>query len=123
MDWRVQQALDMLRQDFNRHWSADKVAYRLNLSPTHFRRMFKAETGVTLTVYLKSFRLEEARRLLSSSYLLVKQIMFSVGMKNESHFVREFKKLYGLTPSQYRTLKHNGPAQGRRAVPRGRNGQ
>ena len=113
----------MLRRNFNHHWSADEVAYRIRLSPTHFRRVFKAATGMTPTEYLKFFRLEEAKRLLSGSHLLVKEIMFSIGMKNESHFVREFKKTYGVTPSQYRSLKHNGSALERRPRPNGRNGQ
>ena len=52
--------------------------------------------------YLRALRLEQARELLQTSRLTVKQIMNEVGVEDKSHFAREFKKTYGLTPTAYR---------------------
>ena len=52
--------------------------------------------------YLRALRMEQAKTLLQTSRLTVKQIMTGVGVEDKSHFAREFKKAYGLTPSAYR---------------------
>lgn len=44
-----------------------------------------------------------AKTLLEGTFLNVKEVMFNVGFKHRGHFVKGFKKLYGLSPLQYRT--------------------
>jgi AraC-like DNA-binding protein len=41
--------------------------------------------------------------LLTTTFLSVKEIASRVGLADESHFVRDFKRIYGMTPSEYRT--------------------
>ena len=48
--------------------------------------------------------MERAKHLLESSFLSIKEIGHLVGLNDESHFVRDFKKAYGLSPKCYRTL-------------------
>lgn len=57
---------------------------------------------MTALQYLKSLRMQRAKQLIDSTFLNTKEIMQRVGMKNESHFVREFKKMYGLPPGSYK---------------------
>ena len=57
---------------------------------------------MTPASYLKKLRIETARKLLETTFLTNQQIIFKVGMYDESHFVKDFKKAYGLLPSQYR---------------------
>lgn len=57
---------------------------------------------MTPAQYLKSLRMQRAKHLIDSTFLNTKEIMRRVGMKDESHFVREFKKLYGLPPGSYK---------------------
>ena len=52
--------------------------------------------------YLKNLRMQKAGELLETTSLNVKEVAAAVGMRDQSHFVRAFKKSYGLTPSQYR---------------------
>ena len=52
-------------------------------------------------------RLERAKHLLDTSFLSVKEITHSVGLNDESHFVRDFKKAYGASPTLYR-MRSNG---------------
>ena len=109
MDWRVQRVIDMLQREHGCDISTQKIARRLNLSPTHLRRLFKAETGTTIQRYVKILRLEEAKALLENPQMLVKEVVFKIGARDVSHFVREFKHSFGITPKQYRMRMFNGP--------------
>jgi transcriptional regulator GlxA family with amidase domain len=57
---------------------------------------------MTPAQYLKSLRMWKAKELLEETFLNVKQIMLRVGVKDQSHFVRDFRGLYGHTPTKYR---------------------
>ena len=81
------------------------IARQVNLSPSRLRHLFKKETGKTPAQFLKSLRLKQAALLLSTTFLSVKEISNRVGISNTSHFVREFKKIYGLAPTTYRSVK------------------
>jgi AraC-like DNA-binding protein len=52
--------------------------------------------------YHKELRLEKAGQLLEGLSLTIKQIRLEVGYQDHSHFFRDFKKHFGMTPSQYR---------------------
>lgn len=52
--------------------------------------------------------MERARYLLETSFLSVKEITHNVGLNDESHFVRDFKKVYGVPPTLYRVLSNRG---------------
>ena len=56
--------------------------------------------------YLRSLRMERARGLLESSFLSVKEIAHEVGINEASHFVRDFKIIYGVTPTHHRMHFH-----------------
>jgi transcriptional regulator GlxA family with amidase domain len=53
--------------------------------------------------YLRAVRMKRAKQLLETTFLSVKQIMIEVGLRDESHFVRNFKVTYGLPPARFRT--------------------
>ncbi|CAN5864144.1 hypothetical protein BH18ACI4_BH18ACI4_20550 [soil metagenome] len=103
MDRRIQIVGSAIETDFQRAWNTQTLAQLVNLSASRFRHLFKAEMGQTPAQYLKSIRMREAEKLLRTTFLSVKEIMNSVGISNESHFVHEFKKTHGLAPSKYRS--------------------
>ena len=103
MDRRVQRVIDSMNADLSRDLEMDEIARSVNLSHSRLRSLFKAETGMSPTHYLKHLRMQKAKRLAESTFLNVKQIMNSLGMRDESHFVRDFKRIHGVTPGQYRT--------------------
>lgn len=102
MDPRVQKVLRLMKEDLSRRLTPREIARAVNLSPAHLRYLFKAETGMSIMQYQKALRLEEARRLLENTFLSGKEIMIRIGITDESHFVRDFKQSYGMTPAQYR---------------------
>ena len=80
----------------------EEIAQAVNLSIPRLRYLFKAETGMTPAQHLKSLRMQKARELLEETFLNVKQVMLLVGVEDQSHFVRDFRALYGHTPAEYR---------------------
>lgn len=102
MDRRVQAVIDYMWEDLSRPLRLEEVAHSVNLSASRLQHLFKADTNMTPAQYLKSLRMKMAKQLIDSTFLNTKEIMQRVGMKDESHFVREFKRIYGLPPGSYK---------------------
>ena len=107
MDIRVRVILDLIEQDLCRVPKPTDLARMVRLSPSRFNYIFRTETGSSPAHYLKTLRIEKARVLLESTLLSIKEIMIAVGLSDLSHFVREFKSNFGMTPSQYRRAHAN----------------
>ena len=102
MDQRVRIVTGLIAENLDRPWPADRLAHSVGLSPTHLRRLFRRETGVSVSQYGKQLRMTEACRLLQTTLLSVKQVAARAGAGDVSHFVRSFEKTYGLSPTRYR---------------------
>jgi two-component system response regulator YesN len=86
--------------------SAGDIAQLLRTNPDYLNRTFKDRTGQTLTRYLHLRKLEEAKRLLASGRS-VKEAAARTGWPDTKYFARRFKRLTGLTPSQYAEVSGN----------------
>ena len=105
MDPRIQQVIDLISNDLSRPLDLELVARSVNLSPSRLRHLFKNETTLTPAQYLKRLRIASAKALLDETFLRLKEVMRRVGVTDESHFVKDFKKAYGLSPIKYRRRK------------------
>lgn len=99
---RIKRLIELMRGDPSRNFTLGKMAESANLSAPYFCFLFKSITGVPPAKYLKSLRMQQAALLLTTTFLSVKEIVRRVGLTDESHFVRDFKRFYGMTPSEYR---------------------
>ncbi|MBV6286742.1 helix-turn-helix transcriptional regulator [Pseudomonas aegrilactucae] len=81
--------------------SLEELATAVNLSPFHFARVFRQATGLPPHAWLKQRRLSRARELLKSDCLPF-NVAFALGYSDQSHFNRQFKQAYGVTPGAYR---------------------
>src|SRR5918993_3311860 len=106
MDPRVQIAINLIKKNLHRDLTLSCVAQAVCLSPSRLRHLFKIETGVTVKRYLHLQRLEEAKVQIEGTLLTMKQVMFLVGLRDESHFTRDFKRCFGITPTQCRHNAH-----------------
>ncbi|HEX8131389.1 MAG TPA: helix-turn-helix domain-containing protein [Pyrinomonadaceae bacterium] len=102
MDQRVQSVVALMEKHLHRDLSLGVMAQFVNLSPSRFRHLFKAETGLSPAQYLKSLRMRRAKELTETTFLRMKQIMNKIGVKDKRHFAQDFRKAYGLTPAQNR---------------------
>jgi two-component system response regulator YesN len=102
MDARVKHVIKLFRRDLARKLPEEIISKHVNLSPTRLRQLFKKDTGLSPIKYLKLLRMKEAANLLRSSFLSIKEIASQAGSGDTSHFVREFKRKYGLRPTEFR---------------------
>lgn len=102
MDGRIYFLIEHLRSDLTKPWTVGQMAALAELSVPRFQQLFKTETGQSPMSFLKDLRLERARRYLEEGFSQVKQIGNLTGLRNESHFSRDFKIKFGVTPTQYR---------------------
>ena len=108
MDLRVQKIQEIMRDNLHRELSLAKFANSVNLSVWRLCHVFRSEVGMSPIQYLRFLRMERAKDLLESSFLSIKEIGHRVGLNDESHFVRDFKKAYGVPPTRYRMLFNSG---------------
>lgn len=80
----------------------DDLAEKFFLSKPYLSKYIKEKSGMTFGDILKEIRMKKARAMLKSSSATVESIAESVGYQNVEHFNRTFKKLYNITPIQYR---------------------
>ncbi|MFI1292126.1 GlxA family transcriptional regulator [Streptomyces sp. NPDC020792] len=90
--------------------SVEALAARARLSPRHFARAFRAETGTTPGRYVDRVRLEHARRLLEDTADGVEEISRASGYGTPEAMRRAFVKALGAAPAEYRRRFRPAPA-------------
>lgn len=109
MDERVLNAIERMRCDLRHPTPVTRLADRSELSASRFAHLFTAQVGESPARYLKRLRMERARELLETTGFKVKRIAFEVGAGDVSHFVRDFTRCYGVTPTGYRLAHYARP--------------
>lgn len=102
MDHRVQVVIALIVRDLRHELSVKQMANLVNLSSSRLRHLFKKETGLSFAQYIKTHRLHKAKELVETTFLSMKEIMNRVGLHDKSHFAKDFKKAFGVTPAQHR---------------------
>jgi two-component system response regulator YesN len=101
-DFRIAEAVRLIESKFDSDPDFNRLAESLNLSVSRLRHLFKEQTGISFRTYLRQTRMKQAKRLLETSFLSIKEMTKQVGIGDVSHFVRDFKKEFGLSPTEYR---------------------
>ena len=100
IDPKIDEALSYINRHLSDELSVDFLAGKCYLSRYYFMRRFKESTGYTVHNYICQKRLTAAAGLLDGG-MGVTEAAMKVGFSEYSSFLRSFKKLYGLTPSEY----------------------
>lgn len=86
----------------NSNFGVEELAKEIGVSSSHFYRKLKQLTGQIPNAYLRNYRLQKAAELLSSNKgYNVAEVMYQIGIESNSYFSTSFKKLHGVSPSEY----------------------
>lgn len=102
MDRRIAFLKDKFLDNLQHQWTVEESARMVNLSASHLQKLFKQEVQISPIAFLHDLRLEKSRELLETTFDKLYQIRYEVGIRNESHFTHDFKRKFGVTPTQYR---------------------
>ena len=99
---RIHKVTSYIAQHYSEKIDISYLASLIHLDKYYFIKYFKKKTGMTPQQYLIHKRIQEAKTLLESVDLPIKEISYMVGYANTTYFVSSFTKIVGVSPAQYR---------------------
>lgn len=98
----IEKGHEWIGSHFNEPFSIAELCDKLQVSPPHFSRQFRARYGVTPLSHINRLRLEYALSLLLNSSLPVQEIAIKSGFSDGNYFAKVFRKYLGMSPTEYR---------------------
>ena len=102
---RIAKAVDWIKEHFKEPLSIRRLADMAFMASSTFHAHFKSVTSLTPLQYQKRLRLHEARRLIMKNKFSASAAAFEVGYKSVQQFSREYKRLFGISPSKDKNSK------------------
>ena len=98
-----EQVMDIIHKNPEQFFSNRELADRVGISLKGLETKFKAQFGVTIHQYMLQFKVRQAMNdLRNFREMPIKEIAYNLGFYDEYHFSRQFKKITGFSPQQYR---------------------
>jgi AraC-like DNA-binding protein len=107
---QIAKALHRIHVDYHQRLDIETLAKEVHLSAAAFHAHFKMVTATSPIQYLKAIRLHKARLLMIQDGVSAGRASARVGHDSASQFSREFKRLFGRTPSEEKRLVYATPA-------------
>lgn len=99
---RIQKAVEYIRENYQKDLNMAMVSNYVSMNYSLFSVTFKEYTGVNFVNYLKDIRMEQAKKLLVQTEEKIVDISKMVGYENEKYFMKTFRNVCGVSPSEYR---------------------
>lgn len=110
-NFQIAPALSYVKEHYHEEIKIQNLAQVCGISETHFRRIFQECMNMGPNDYINVIRIQEASRLLLKSFATMEEIAFRVGYGDVSTFTRNFKKMFGMTPYQWKRSPENHSRQ------------
>ena len=91
-----------IQEHFDADLSMQDVARVMNYSDAYFCKLFKQCFKINFSTYLNEYRVEKAKEMLADRRLSIKEISLGCGYADSNYFTRVFRRVTGMTPSEYR---------------------
>lgn len=106
-DSTLEKAIKYITVNIDKDISRDDIANEVYLNPDYLSRIFKKETGLSISEYLLQQRMKISQELLEKTEMSISAVATYVGYNNFSYFSKIFKKQFGTTPVEYREKIQN----------------
>ena len=101
----VHKVKEYISDNLNEGITVKSLAELVNMSSSHFSRVFKQQTGFSPYDYILISRLNRAKYLLQTTNMTIASIAYDVGFNSESNFIYFFTENEGISPGKFRKLK------------------
>ncbi len=101
--------IDFIERNYSRALTTEQIAQRLGVSRKHLCAVFRQTIGITPKKYTILYRVERAEKLLRDTPKSMAEIAEAVGYSDQFHMSKEFARMVGVTPSEYRRGKRLAP--------------
>ncbi len=98
----IAQIMEWIKINYYRQITVSDVAFEFGYNPDYLSSLFHKTIGMTLMQYIRKTRIDISKTLLSNYDLSIKQAAFSCGFTDEKYYMKTFRILEGMTPSQYK---------------------
>jgi two-component system, response regulator YesN len=102
---KIERVKHFLARNWCKKVTLKDAASAVYLSPKYLSRIFRESTGTGFSDYKLSLKIKEAKNMLKDTGLNIDQISNKLGYENPESFIRQFKKITKLTPTEYRRKK------------------
>ncbi len=99
---KMEEAIEFIAKNYNKDFNMAVVSNEVSMNYSLFSLAFKQYTGMNFVNYLKDIRMRKAKEYLQNTNLRIGEISQNIGYDNEKHFMKTFKALYGVSPTEYR---------------------
>lgn len=99
---KIQLAINYIQENYNKDINMAVVSNYVSMNYSLFSYLFKQYNGMNFVNYVKAKRMNEATKLLEETELKIIDISNYIGYENEKHFMKVFRGVYGVSPSEYR---------------------
>lgn len=100
----IVQAIKYIHKHYDKKITVEEIAEAVNYSPNYLCSIFRKETNISLTEYINSIRIKEAKKLLLNSNLKNYEIAEKVGFADDNYFARTFKQVTGVRPNDFKKV-------------------
>ena len=100
----IHQVHQLLTENLDSRITIEQLSRRFLMNPSTMKELFKAEYGSSIAAHIRQHRMEKASALLLESGDSLAQVARAVGYESQSKFSAEFKKVFGMLPSEFRKL-------------------
>lgn len=101
---QIEDVCEWLKNNYNTEVNLDKLCLQFGMSRSQLTRKFKDYCGYSVIEYASQLRFEAAARMLAMTSEDVSVVALASGVSNLSHFHRQFKKRFGMTPNTFRNM-------------------
>lgn len=109
--YKVQKAIGYIQENYDKDLNMAIVSNYISMNYSLFSYVFKQYTDMNFVNYIKTIRINEAKRLLEKTDKKIIEISGLVGFKNEKRFTKTFKSIVGVSPTEYRKNIQTGNAE------------
>lgn len=101
----IKKATEYIKDNYSKNIKLNSIAKFVHVNSSYLSRIFRKETGETITEVINRLRIEKAKELLSKNNIKTYEVASLVGIDDSTYFSQVFKKYAGMSPTEYKHFK------------------